>query len=187
MRLFLYTFDLGNRLKHMTFKFLNRNRQVVGSTPTRGSTYHGIAMVTNCRGIRLTEAQRLNYGSSMRAMARNSEMLTGASETRGRVAVCLLLIALLLYNPFFTVLSISQDLSVQHPLSYRATVAGSELRRCTIGAGKPLLPALSAAIFSASALFAPSHEVALVQPGDIVAPVPQALCGSIWFRPPPSA
>jgi hypothetical protein len=165
-----------------------RNRQVVGSTPTLGSTYRSrIAMVTNCRGIRLTEAQRLNFGGSMRAMMQDSKMLMGSSETRVRVAVCLLLIALLLYNPFFTVLSISQDLSVQHPLSYRATVAGSELRRCTVGAGKPLLPALGAAIFLVSALFVPSHEVALVQPDDIVAPVPQALCYSIWSRPPPSA
>jgi len=114
-------------------------------------------------------------------------MLIGSSETRGRAAVCLVLITLLLYNPFFTVLSISQDLSVQHPLSYRATVAGSELRRCTFKAGKPLLPALSAALFLVSALRAPSHEVALVQPGDIVVPVRQALCDSIWFRPPPSA
>jgi hypothetical protein len=40
MCLFLCTIDLGNRLKHMTFRFLNRNRQVVGSTPTLGSTVH---------------------------------------------------------------------------------------------------------------------------------------------------
>jgi hypothetical protein len=39
MRLFLCTIDLGNRLKHMTFRFLNRNRQVVGSTPTLGSIF----------------------------------------------------------------------------------------------------------------------------------------------------
>jgi len=144
-------------------------------------------MVTNCRDVRSSEAQRLNFGGSMRAMTQDSKMLMGSSEMRGRVAVCLLLIALLLYNPFFTVLSISQDLSVQHPLSYRATVAGSELRRCTIEAGKPLLPPLSAAVSLASALFAPSHEVTLIQPDDIVATVPQALCDSIWFRPPPSA
>jgi hypothetical protein len=146
-----------------------------------------IALVTPCRGIRLTEAQRLNYGGTMRAMRRHSETRIESRETRGRAAVCLVLISLLLYNPFFTVLSISQDLSVQHPLSYRATVAGSELRRCTFEAGKLLLPALSAAIFLVSALFAPSHKVDLIQPIDRVGPVSQELCDSIWFRPPPSA
>ncbi len=164
-----------------------RNRQVAGSSPALGSIYRSIAMVTAFRGVRLTTAQRLDYGRSMRAMTRDSEMLVGPCEMRGRVAVCLVLIALLLYNPFFTVLSISQDLSVQHPLSYRATVAGSELRRCTFEAGKPLLPGLSAAIFLVSALFAPSREVGLIQPTDSVGPVSQALCDCIWFRPPPSA
>jgi hypothetical protein len=164
-----------------------RNRQVASSTLALGSIHHVIAMVTPCRGFRLTEAQRLNYRVRMRAMTRDSEMRIGSCEMRARAAVCLALIALLLYNPFFTVLSISQDLSVQHPLSYRATVAGSELRRCTFEVGRPLLPALSAAIFLVSALFAPSHEVALVQLSDVVVPVPQALCDSVWFRPPPSA
>jgi hypothetical protein len=123
----------------------------------------------------------------MRAMTPDSTMRIGSCEMRGRAALCLVLIALLLYNPFFTVLSVSQDLSVQHPLSYRATVAGSELRRCTFEAGKPLLPALSAAIFWVSVLFAPSHEVGLIEPIDSVGPVSQELCDCVWFRPPPSA
>jgi hypothetical protein len=164
-----------------------RNRQVVGSTPTLGSIHSRIAMVTPCRGIGLTAARRLNYGGTMRAMTRHSETRIQSRETRGRAAVCLVLISLLLYNPFFTVLSISQDLSVQHPLSYRATVAGSELRRCTFEAGKPLLPELSAATSLAAILFAPSHEVALIEPSATAGPVLQALCDSVWFRPPPSA
>jgi hypothetical protein len=145
-----------------------------------------VAMVTTCRGIRLTETLRLNYGGSMPAMTRDSEVRIGSCEMRGRAAVCLVLIALLLHNPFFTVLSISQDLSVHHQLSYRATVASSELRRCTFEAGKPLLPVLSAANFPAWTLFKPSREVDLNQPIDSVGPVSQALCDSIWFRPPPS-
>ena len=98
-----------------------------------------------------------------------------------------MLIALLLYNPFFTILKISQDLSVQHPLSYRATLAGSELRRCTFEGAQPLIPALSAAIALAATLLTPSSEVTLDQPTDTVGPIPQATCDSIWFRPPPSA
>jgi hypothetical protein len=120
-------------------------------------------------------------------MTRGCEFPSESREARGRTAICLLLIALLLYNPFFTILKISQDLSVQHPLSYRATLAGSELRRCTFEAAPPLIPALSAAISRAATLFTPSSEGALVQPSDTVGPVPQAPCDSIWFRPPPSA
>ena len=120
-------------------------------------------------------------------MTQDSEMLMGSREARGRAAVCLLLMALLLYNPFFTVLNISQAFSVQHSLSYRATTAASELRRCTFETGKPLLPELTAATSLAATLFTPSHEVALVEPSDGAGPVSQAFCDSIWFRPPPSA
>jgi hypothetical protein len=99
----------------------------------------------------------------------------------------LVLIALLLYNPFFTILSISQELGVSHPLSYRATVAGSELRRCTVDPANPLIPELTAALLHAATLLTPTHEVAFVQPSDTAGPVSQASCDSIWFRPPPSA
>jgi len=146
----------------------------------------GIALVT-LSGIRLTAARRLNYRGTVGIMTQDSEMLIGSREARGRTAVCLLLMALLLYNPFFTVLSISREFSVQHPLSYRATMASSELRRCTFEEGKPLLPELSAATSLAATLLAPSHEVALIEPSDAAGPVSQALCDSIWFRPPPSA
>jgi hypothetical protein len=146
----------------------------------------GIALVT-LSGIRLTGPRRLNYGGSVGAMTRDSEMLIGSTEARGRTVVCLLLMALLLYNPFFTVLSISWEFSVQHSLSYRATIAGSELRCCTFEAEKPLLPELTAAISLASALVTLSHEVALIEPSDTAGAVSQALCDSIWFRPPPSA
>ena len=120
-------------------------------------------------------------------MMRDSESLIESSAPRGRIAVCLALIALLLYNPFFTILSTSHDLSIQHPLSYRATLAGSELRRCTCKAAQPLIPALDAVIVFAAALLTPSDEGALVQPSDTLVPVVQALGESIWFRPPPSA
>ena len=144
-------------------------------------------MLVALSGIRLTAARRLNYRGTVGIMTQDSEMLIGSREARGRTAVCLLLMALLLYNPFFTVLSISQELSVQHPLSYRATMAGSELRRCTFEAGKPLLPELSAGISRASTLFTLSHEVALIEPSDTAGAISQTLCDSIWFRPPPSA
>jgi hypothetical protein len=120
-------------------------------------------------------------------MTRKTESGIKAGLARKHAAVCLVLVALLLYNPFFTILSSSQDLSVTHPLSYRATVAGSELRRCTIEPSDPLIPELTAALLHAAILLTPTPEVAFVQPSDTAGLLSQASCDSIWFRPPPSA
>jgi hypothetical protein len=119
-------------------------------------------------------------------MMRDSDLRIESSEARRRTAVCLVLIALLLYNPFFTILGISHDLSVRHTQSYRATLAGSELRRCTFEDAQPLIPALDAAIIYATSLLTPP-AVEGVQPTDTPTPLAQVLCDSIWFRPPPSA
>jgi hypothetical protein len=101
--------------------------------------------------------------------------------------VCLALIALLLYNPFLTILSSSHEVSVRHPLSYRATVASSELRRCTVKPAKPLLPELTAAIFCAVVVLRADKEVVVALPDDEAVPMLMAACDSVWFRPPPSA
>ncbi len=120
-------------------------------------------------------------------MKRDSELGPEFSEPRGRAALCFALVALLLYNPFFTILGNSRDLSVQHPLSYRATVAGTELQRGMLEPSNPLVPELTVAILHAASLFSPSHEIAFVRPSDTAGPASLAICDSIWFRPPPAA
>ncbi len=104
-----------------------------------------------------------------------------------RVGVCLAVIAVLLYNPFFTILSSSHEISVRHALSYRATVASSELRRGTLEPAKPLLPELAASLFCAAIFLRTPDEGAMVRPRDAVAPALLPPCDNIWFRPPPSA
>src|ERR1700682_5335015 len=103
-------------------------------------------------------------------MKRHSELRLEFSEPRRRAAVCFVLVALLLYNPFFTILGSSLDLSVQHPLSYRATLAGTELQRGILGAASPLIPELDAAILHIASPFSPTHKVAFVQPSDAASP-----------------
>ena len=110
-----------------------------------------------------------------------------SSGERWRAGVCLALVALLLYNPFLTILSSPQDVSVRHPLSYRATVASSELRRCTTESTKPLLPDLAALLFYATVFLRAGDEIIVVQARDAVAPLSLAVCDSAWFRPPPAA
>jgi hypothetical protein len=120
-------------------------------------------------------------------MACDSDLRQRDGSERRRAGMCLALIALLLYNPFFTILSSAHEVSVRHSLSYRATVASSELRRGTLEPATPLLPELTPAICWAAISLAPSHELAVALTRDAVAPVSQAPCDSIWFRPPPSA
>ena len=142
-----------------------RNRQVASSTLALGS--------------RIKEC-------GVSAMPQNSELTIEAVEVSRQSSVCLLLIALLLYNTFLTILGTSRDPSVQHPLSYRATVAGSELRRCTFESTSPIIPPLGVVLFYA-ALFAPSRETSPSEPRDALGDVTQVVCESSWFRPPPSA
>jgi hypothetical protein len=52
-----------------------------------------------------------------------------------------LLAVLSLYNPFLTVSGTCDVLHVHHPPSFRATIASSELRRCTLDEDKILIPA----------------------------------------------
>ena len=118
---------------------------------------------------------------------RDSHLWQQSGAERRRACVCLTLIALLLYNPFLTILSSSHEISVRHPLSYRATVASSELRRCTLEPAKPPLPELMAVLFCAAFFFAAGDEIAIVPVRDPIAPVSLTTCDSVWFRPPPSA
>jgi hypothetical protein len=95
---------------------------------------------------------------------------------------------LFFYNPFFTIYGASSISNVQHPVSYRATVASSELRRCTVDPAKSLIPA-ALQVFVVSVLTqAPTmHPVLPTLPDDLSPSVPQVICNSIWFRPPPSS
>jgi len=120
-------------------------------------------------------------------MMRDLDLQPQTGRARWRAGVCLALIALFLYNPFFTILSSSHEVSVRHALSYRATVASSELRRCALEPAKPLLPELTAAIFCVAILLMASDDVGAVQGRDAVAAVSLVPCDSVWFRPPPSA
>jgi hypothetical protein len=120
-------------------------------------------------------------------MMRDSHLWQQSGAERRRACVCLTLIALLLYNPFLTILSSSREISVQHPLSYRATVASSELRRCTTEPAKPPLPESAAVLFCAAIFLRAGDEIVFVPVRDAIAPASLAICDSVWFRPPPSA
>jgi hypothetical protein len=102
-----------------------------------------------------------------------------------QAGVCLLLVALCLYNPFFTIFGASQISNLQHHADYRATVAGSELRRCTFEASTDLTCSLQIALFAAIYDFRDAGIQSFplaVPPGS----VQQQSRESLWFRPPPA-
>jgi hypothetical protein len=102
-----------------------------------------------------------------------------------RVALCLILVALFLYNPFLTIYGASPIANIQHPPSYRATVAGTELQSCTVEPARPLAPTLEAAVVHAWIQAAATSPVLHALPDNTFRPMPHVICNSLWFRPPP--
>jgi hypothetical protein len=126
------------------------------------------------------------YGAKIVVMSGNPSSRPQSHPSLWCAGLCLLLAVLFLYNPFLTIYGTSQSQSVQHPLSYRGTVAGSELGRCTVDPSSTLLPVLQAAVACALVQPVVSRERKRSLAGEVVRVVPQVSFGSLWFRPPPS-
>jgi hypothetical protein len=92
---------------------------------------------------------------------------------------------LFLYNPFFTIYSSSPILSVQHPLSFRGTVASSELRRSRVTEAQPRIHAPEEAALEAVTPSAPAFMSIEVPPQEPLEFKSQTFSESLWFRPPP--
>jgi hypothetical protein len=101
-----------------------------------------------------------------------------------RAVVCFLLAILFLYNPFSVIAGPGHGLHVRHPVSFRATVASSELGHYTAETAKTLLQAL-AAVPRELMQVAPLYTAAAFRSEALPLPLPQAGCNSLWFRPPP--
>jgi hypothetical protein len=100
-------------------------------------------------------------------------------------AVCLLLAVLFLYNPFFTIYNSPGVRSVSHPLSFRGTVASSELRRSLVTKVQPQTVALDEAVLDAVRLPEASSPSAVAMPDEPLRSTQEAVLEGLWFRPPP--
>ena len=138
------------------------------------------------RDILLTGVLRLVYRCMSVPMPANQLVGSKAASTRWRAGFCLLLAALLFYNPFLTILSASDTIHVRHPLSYRATVASSELRRCTVDPVQPLVPALAVQPVDSLTLVAPIQTGERAASRVFFRSVAQLSSNGLWFRPPPA-
>jgi hypothetical protein len=111
---------------------------------------------------------------------------TGRGGLPWRGALCLLLVVFFLYNPFCTIcMSSGPSAVVHHPVSYRSTIASSELGCGTVQHTKLHVVSLTVLV---TALKIPLQDKDDIRPrpvDDTVPAVTQAFATSLWFRPPP--
>jgi hypothetical protein len=134
----------------------------------------------------LTGVVRLIYRCISVPMRANQLVCSKAASTRWRAGLCLLLAALLFYNPFLTILSASDIIHVRHPFSYRATVASSELGRCTLDSVLPLVPALAVQPVDSLTQVVPIQRGEHAPSRVFFRSVAQLSSNGLWFRPPPA-
>jgi hypothetical protein len=99
--------------------------------------------------------------------------------------LCLILAVLFLYNPFFTIYGSSGVSAVRHPLSFRGTVASSELRCSVVKQVQPKIEVLGEASLDAAKLPEASCPNTVALPDEPLHSPREAVLESLWFRPPP--
>jgi cytosine/uracil/thiamine/allantoin permease len=104
---------------------------------------------------------------------------------RWQIVVCLLLAALVVYNPFLGGAEFGAGLCVRHPASNRATVGASELQHFTPINSRAIL---STVFFQMAEYLGGLDQVTSERRSFGAAvglPATQYLPASLWFRPPP--
>jgi hypothetical protein len=103
-----------------------------------------------------------------------------------QVVVCLLLAALVVYNPFLGGAEFESGLCVRHSASNRATVGASELQHFTPIESRTILPAafLVVADYLGALKQVTSERRSFL--AEVELPSALNLPASLWFRPPPA-
>jgi hypothetical protein len=103
------------------------------------------------------------------------------------LGLCLFLAALFLHNPFFTIYGSSPGLKLQHPPSFRGTVASSELRMSRVTEVQPKIYTPEEAVLDAVVPFALAVVDSGVPQDEHLDFQPQTFSENFWFRPPPAS
>jgi|SRR5271163_1373717 len=105
---------------------------------------------------------------------------------RWQIALCLLLIALVVYNPYLAAPESSASICLRHARSNRSTIGASELQHFTPADSRSILRDAAVAIFQCVDPFIARAPQAHEDAAEVV-PLPiQFLPVSLWFRPPPA-
>ena len=101
-----------------------------------------------------------------------------------RACVCVLLIGLVIYNPFIALRGPSGELSYEKLARNRATIGSSELQHFSPVVNPTVQPDLDVEVRGAE----PAAAIQKSQPGivqqELIFVQPE-LCANLWFRPPP--
>ena len=109
----------------------------------------------------------------------------GKRRPRWPARVCVLLIGLLLYNPFAALTTASDGLSYQALARHRASVGASEMQHFAPVKAETGQPDVTVAAPKAD-LPAPREEARL-ESGGVHLPLLLEGMTTVWFRPPPRA
>ena len=109
---------------------------------------------------------------------------THANSAR-RAGFSVFLAVLFFYNPFFTVYGSPAGLNVGHPLSFRGTVASSELCCTIVKQTAPRIDAPEEAVMEVVRLPEVSVLDAERSQGDPLISVKETESEDLWIRPPP--
>ena len=109
-----------------------------------------------------------------------------AREARLRAVVCLLLVGLLLYNPFLSLLHSSTGLSVHHLARNRATVGASELQHFAPVSGEVVWHVPLVTCTSDISVTSSGHDSPLATDLMRNRVITLDYSSNLWFRPPPS-
>jgi hypothetical protein len=146
----------------------------------------------------LTQALDRYHRAYYRWKTHLSELMAHSAPIRGfdslsewrfapkwQIGLCLLLAALVVYNPFLAGAESGAGLCVQHSASNRATVGASELQQFSPINGQSILATASVTLFQQFdrllSIASEPHEAAVEE----ALPALQYLPASLWFRPPP--
>ena len=110
----------------------------------------------------------------------------GKRRPRWPARVCVLLIGLLLYNPFAALTTASDGLSYQALARHRASVGASEMQHFAPVKAETAQPDVTVATQKGE-LPAPRGEEARLECGRVHLPLLLEGMTSLWFRPPPRA
>ena len=125
------------------------------------------------------------YRLRTRRMMRHLMLNSRHWRPRWRVCICLLLIGLIVYNPFVALRGTSGNLSYARMARNRATIGSSELQHFSPEPNPTLQPDLDVEVSGAE----PATPVQASHAGMVqreVSPLRPELSASLWFRPPPA-
>ena len=118
----------------------------------------------------------------------NSSLHSGSKARRlPWRAACLVLALFLLYNPFFTICpTAGPAATLQHHLSYRSTIAASELGCSNLQHSEVSVEPIVSLIATLFDSVRPAEDIARPRPNEETVATSDGFASPSWSRPPPT-